>query len=373
MRVEKRTVLAIFSDVNFSPQLVAVLKELRNRQISTRIILIGNHDTLIAKQIQSFGWEMRMIKKRGKFASVFNFILIFKETVMHQPTVVFASGQFATILGILVARVMNVPERVFVRHHSNYHHLYKMRVGILLDKIANRLATKIVAVSSTVKNILVNFEKASAKKISVIYNGIELETFQKPPRTLDHQKKQGNTKEKTFRIGVISRLTDCKGVEYTARAFIRIQSEFAGCHLHVVGAPADADYDVRTILSEINSDLYTLDTEKADIPSFLQNLSAFVHVPNGSEDEAFGLVYIEALASGVPSIFTISGILNELENPNKYSHIVGYRSSEEIYSNLKSILKTGYKPKDAIPNIWLDQFSLEQMSIKYADLLLDGR
>jgi glycosyltransferase involved in cell wall biosynthesis len=64
----------------------------------------------------------------------------------------------------------------------------------------------------------------------------------------------------------------------------------------------------------------------------------FIHVPVNKYCEAFGQVYIEALASGVPSIFTLSGIAAEFIKHEHNALVVEYCNSHEIYNSLMRIL-----------------------------------
>ena len=370
MQKKKNQILAIFSDVNSSPQLVAILQELKNNGGTFRVILIGEIELIIAKQIKALDWDLVIIRKRGRLGSALNLLLVCFQILTYQPRVLFASGQFATAIGMLSAKLLNVPLRIFIRHHSSFHHKYKMKLGIWLDKMANRMATHIVAVSTVVKNILISSESTNSKKIRLIYNGVELAKFRNLNRNMPELYDQNVSAEGFFNIGVISRLTEWKGVVYIAEAFVRLQKEFPNSRLHVVGAFSDSYSTVIDILSPIDQDLYTLKNEISDIPNFLRGLDAFVHVPVGPDDEAFGIVYIEALASGIPCIFTRSGILNELGDPHKYARIIGFRNSEEIYLNLKELIQGTCAPKITVPDLWLNEFSLDVMTKRYSDILL---
>ena len=64
----------------------------------------------------------------------------------------------------------------------------------------------------------------------------------------------------------------------------------------------------------------------------------FVHVPVDKNSEAFGQTYIEALAVGVPSVFTLSGVACEFIENGKNALVVDYQNSEQIYEALKRIL-----------------------------------
>jgi glycosyltransferase involved in cell wall biosynthesis len=64
----------------------------------------------------------------------------------------------------------------------------------------------------------------------------------------------------------------------------------------------------------------------------------FVHVPIDKEIEAFGQIYVEALAVGIPSIFTISGIAADFIQDKKNALVVDYHSSKQIYDSLVELL-----------------------------------
>jgi len=364
---EKR-LLAIFSDVNFSPQLFAVLEELFDRGVDCHVVLIGEADMQIASQIQARGWSFNIICKRGKFSSVINLLLVAVEIIRFKPRTLFASGQFATALGVVSATLLRVPNRVFIRHHSSFHHKFKMKLGIAIDRVANRLATDIVAVSETVRNILILDELVNPTKISLIHNGVNLIEFKSnKSKAVPRNEIQDHP---LFHIGVVSRLTEWKGVQYTASAFVRLQKEFPESRLHIVGAFADSYLDVKHILSSASSDTYTFEEINTNISKYIHDLDVFVHVPVGIDDEAFGIVFIEALSSGIPCIFTKSGVLNELDGLESYAHIVPFRDSEEIYHNLKKLIQGVNDKRLPAPQSWLDQFSLDLMAKRYADLLL---
>ena len=362
--------LIVFSDVNSSPQLIAILQKLHSAGSTFRVILIGDSKVIIGQQIRALEWNLRVISKRGKLASILHLFLICEEIIRNRPKVLFASGQFATAIGMFSARLLNTPRRIFIRHHSNFHHKYNMRFGILLDKIANHFSTEIVAVSTVVKNILISVESVKPQKVRLIYNGIELEKFRNVNLNNMMAINGHNNERNLFNIGVISRLTELKGVKYIAQAFVKLHTEFPDTFLHIAGAFSDSYSEVSKILSTIGQDSYIIERENTDIPGFFRNLNVFVHVPVGIQDEAFGIVYIEALASGVECIFTQSGVLNELDDAQKYLTIVNPQDCEAIYSNLRKILLGISASRAPIPEVWINQFSLEKVAKKYTELII---
>ena len=92
-------------------------------------------------------------------------------------------------------------------------------------------------------------------------------------------------------------------------------------------------------LSQFGSKQYgTIKFEK-DLYSLYHLFDVFVHVPIDEHSEAFGQTYIEALAAGIPSVFTLSGIASEFVKNQENAIVVGYKNSDEIYEGINLILK----------------------------------
>ena len=65
----------------------------------------------------------------------------------------------------------------------------------------------------------------------------------------------------------------------------------------------------------------------------------FVHVPINKQCEAFGQVYVEALASKVPSIFTLSGIASEIIKHKVNAYVCEFKNSQEIFDGMLFYIK----------------------------------
>jgi glycosyltransferase involved in cell wall biosynthesis len=362
--------LFLFSDVNASPMLLSIVKNIQQSENSLKVVVIGEKELEICQSLQQLGIDPFLIRKRSKYGLVWMLASVTSQVLVTKPTTILASGQYATILGIFTTFVLRVRRRIFIRHHSNFHTKNKMRFGILADFMANYMATKIVAVSDVVKEILINSEGVNPTKVILIRNGIDTDRFlgndflEEKPKSFNHHK---------INIGVISRMTGWKGVQYTVDAFAMLHSRYPNSHLNLVGAPADSYELIKEKLASLDTSAYSLKVWHPDILGFLQKLDIFVHVPIGPEDEAFGLVYIEALTSRTPSIFTISGVLHELPSPEKYAHIVPYEDSVAIFNKMVEIIEGVVQKRELLPQEWLQQYSLKVMGKNYLSLLIGDK
>jgi glycosyltransferase involved in cell wall biosynthesis len=365
-----KQILFLFSDVNASPMLLSIVKNVQQSENSFKVVVIGDKELEICQILQQLGINPFLIRKRSKYGLVWMLASVTGQVLVTKPTTILASGQYATILGIFTTFVLRVRRRIFIRHHSNFHTKNKMRFGILADFMANYMATKIVAVSDVVKEILINSEGVNPTKVILIRNGIDTDRFlgndflEEKPKSFNHHK---------INIGVISRMTGWKGVQYTVDAFAMLHSRYPNSHLNLVGAPADSYELIKEKLASLDTSAYSLKVWHPDILGFLQKLDIFVHVPIGPEDEAFGLVYIEALTSRTPSIFTISGVLHELPSPEKYAHIVPYEDSVAIFNKMVEIIEGVVQKRELLPQEWLQQYSLKVMGKNYLSLLIGDK
>ena len=365
-------ILLVFSDVNASPQLLSILKRLKSEQISLKVFLIGDDRLQIAKDMSKEGIDFRVLKRKSKYSSFGLFWAIFLELVKGRPAALYASGQFASVVGISCSFLLGIPMRVFTRHHSNFHHKYNMKFGVFVDRLTNTLATNVIAVSKVVQEILVHDESVRQNKISLIPNGIDLAVFRNTRlNRKEHSSIPAESRDE-LKVGIISRMTNWKGIEYAAKAFVQFQQQYPKAHLCIIGTFSDSYADILEILKPLPKANYTLEEFRSDIAQFLYGLDIFVHVPIGFRDEAFGIVYIEALAGGTPSIVTLSGVLHELPELKNYVEIVPYMDSDSIFAAMLRIVNQVGAAKPLVPEQWLQQYSLDGMASQYSELLLKG-
>ena len=359
--IEKFGVVLAISQTTRSPQLLEVLKCFKLNNVHQHVFIMADIDYPLLVSIKALEISYQVLPITTRFGLIRHVIPIFLYLIRHRPKTLIASGQYATFASIPIAFFLRIRNRIHVRHHSNFHHKGNMRLGLWFDLLMNYFSTQIVAVSRVVQDTLIKKESVPAQKVLLIHNGVDLEHFR-------HADREHNDNSQEFRIGVISRLTELKGVEYTADAFKLFNTKYPNSYLHIVGAVSDSLPRVQNILRQVPSEKYEIESINWDMPGFLKSINVLVHVPLEPDDEAFGLVYIETLASGTPAIFTISGVLNELENPENYFAVVPSRDSNAIFEKLEEyyLSKTNYKE---IPTEWLNQFSLQKQGLAYLKIL----
>jgi len=242
----------------------------------------------------------------------------------------------ACLTGLTAARLAGIPRRILTRHHSDLHHTWHPH-AVKYDKFVNFLATDIIAISSVVENILIAWEGVRPNKVHLIPHGININIFNKSEglqnRVMELKLKYGLQKCGKV-IGVISRFTEWKGVQYIIPAFKKLLAQYPDCVILFANATGDyKDVLMEQCKAIPEKNIRFIEFED-DIPALYGLFDYFVHVPISQESEAFGQIYVEALAARVPSLFTRSGIASDFAKDKFNCIVVPFRDSESILKGI---------------------------------------
>ncbi len=244
----------------------------------------------------------------------------------------------ANMVGLTAARLTGIKKRIYTRHHSDYHHKY-FPSSVKYDRYCNLMATDIVAISKVVKNLLLEKENVPEKKIQLIHHGFKLDCFKNIDKSrIDLLELKYNPQKKRPVIGVISRYIEGKGIQFIIPAFKKLLSEYPDALLMLFNTNGIYTSQIKTLLKQLPSTNYIEVPFENDIFALYKLFDVFVHTPVYKEFEAFGQVYVEPLAAGVPSVFTLSGVANEFIEHKKNALVANYSEAESIYQNIKLIL-----------------------------------
>jgi glycosyltransferase involved in cell wall biosynthesis len=263
-----------------------------------------------------------------------------------RPTAVHTHLFEASLAGLLAARLAGVRQRIHTRHHATLHHRYFPR-AVWYDKAVNALSTDIVAISENVRRVLLEKERVSPQKISLIHHGFLWEHFEAvSPERVAAFRERYQLPEGRWVVGVISRYTHLKGIEYIIEGFEQLLTQAPEACLVLANATGDYAGVIRQKLQTLPADSYREIVFERDIAAFYALMQAFVHVPIDPEVEAFGQIYIEAMAAGVPSIVTLSGVAPEYIQDGLQAWVVPFEDGPAIGQQLLRIYQNPQEAKD---------------------------
>jgi glycosyltransferase involved in cell wall biosynthesis len=295
----------------------------------------------LASYLESKGVPVHRYEYHGKSGLPLLSWKLYKLIKLQRFDIVHAHLFESSISGMVAAFFANTPMRVVTRHHSDFHH-QNSKLAVLMDKIVNRLATHLIAVSSNVQQILVNWEGVNPDKVTIIPHGIDVAAFGSEAVSqtrIDSIRSVLALHKGTKIIGMVSRFIDWKGVQFVIKAFADLRRDYPDLVLVLANAQGPYRHQIIKLLESIPVESYRLVTFEKDMPALYLLFDCFVHVPISSTAEAFGQVYIEALASRVPSVVTVSGVAHDYAKEGVNGLIVPYQDSQSIYVALKDVLE----------------------------------
>lgn len=273
----------------------------------------------------------------------------------------------ANLYGRLAAWLAKVPCII-----ASVHNVYTIDRKIhrrIINKFLARYSDKVVAVSGTVKRDVLTYDGLAEDKVSVIYNGIDSDSFLNLNGSLIRSN-LGISSE-TPVVGTVGRLTVQKGQKYLIDAVSTLRENFPQIVLLIVGdglLRGEIEKYIRTLGLEGN--VILLGTRR-DIPQLLSAMDIFV-LP--SLWEGLGTAVIEAMAAGKPIIATDIPPLREIINSEKVGILVPVKDSNAFASSIELLLHNrtlaenlGKSAKERA----LSHFTIDITVHKYTNLFKD--
>lgn len=281
---------------------------------------------------------------------------------------------YACIAGLIGGCLAGVKNRIHTRHYAGPYPSENRPIFQWLELLVNTLSTKIIAPSKQVRKSLIG-EGVAEDKIIIIHHGFDLNVIQDVPKEIIQEYRDRYQLYSSGPIiGVVARYLKGKGVHYIIPAFRKLLSIYPSAQLVLVHASGRDSQRIKEQLSEIPETSYIETAYEENIFPFYQLFDVFVHVPISPEYEAFGQVCVEALAAGVPCIFTKAGITSEYMEHKRHAWIVEHQNSEQIYAGICNILTDNVLRNTMVNNGLLlvkEKFGLENMIKSLESLYLD--
>ncbi|MBS1952129.1 MAG: hypothetical protein OJF59_000926 [Cytophagales bacterium] len=345
----KKKIIYIISHVHKSLAFEWTAVALKKYYDITFILLNPQHTSLEGFLIEN-EINVYRINYRGKKDFVAALVKTFRFLLKFKPEVVHAHLLDAQLIGLSSAWVAGIKKRVYTRHNSNFHHVYH-RKGIFLDKVSNWLATAIVSISKATDISLTQLEKVDPSKIKKIPHGFNLSVFDSVELIrVTTVRKKWSVPENAICIGVIARHIEWKGIQYIVPAFKKfLRSHPASC-LILANASGPYHETIMELTNEIPRQNLILIPFEEDVAALYKLFDIYVHTPIDEICEAFGQTYIEALACGVPSVFTLSGVASEFVVHLQNAWVANYKDEESIFAGMKALTDSAQLRTQLIEN-----------------------
>lgn len=225
-----------------------------------------------------------------------------------RPDVVDVGTPKAGLLGTLAAALCRVPVRIYTLRGLRYESAagWKRRLLVMLERVACRAATDVVAVSASLRDRAVADGLVDPAKVTVLgagsSNGVDLARFAAPS---DRDALAGGLGLRTDLpvVGFVGRIHADKGVDLLLDAAAELRGRGTDFTLLIVGGADDESGRALESSPAAQHPGTILTGEVGDVAGFL-GLVDVLCLP--TKREGFPNVVLEAAAAGVPTVATLA-------------------------------------------------------------------
>ncbi|MBI4775905.1 MAG: glycosyltransferase [Deltaproteobacteria bacterium] len=265
--------------------------------------------------------------------------LMLRERIQVVHTHLYDGGRY----GRLAAWRCGVPcvvatfHNVYVRRRPRIH---------LINRMLGHITDRIIAVSSSVKNDLIRFDRLPPEKIQVLHNTIDLKAFQEP---YDRQavRRAYGINDTDIVVGWVARLAKQKGHGFLFEAIQLMSESYPNLRLLLVGDGPLKQWLVEKARDLAIEERVVFTGTSHQVPELMSAMDVFV-LP--SLWEGLPLVIGEAMAAGVPVVGTDVGGVGELVIDGETGYLIPPGQPQAIREAVESVLEQPDRTRVMVEN-----------------------
>lgn len=340
MKAGRIRVLKLFSDLEHSKTFELTARHLDRDRFDVRALFLNPPRAAavpLERAFAALGIPTQSWKFEGRRDYLSTLLRLTRHLRDEQYHAVHAELMWADYVGMPAAWLARVPVRLMTRWHATVHHR-EHPSGLKYDRVANRLATRIIAPSRVAYRIVTEWEHVPASKVTLLSPPLDFDRFSAPPPAdVAAVRARYNPDRRYPVIGVVARWVDWKGIQFVIPAVERLLERYPDLLLLLFNTVGEFGDTLRPLLARLPERNYRVVPFEPMSEALYQIFDLFVHVPVDGFVENFGYVYAEALAAGVPSIFTLSGVATGLVEHMTHCYVVPYQSADAVHDGLRAL------------------------------------
>ncbi|MCM8805094.1 MAG: glycosyltransferase [Candidatus Omnitrophica bacterium] len=343
-------------------QLYLLIKNLDKERFKP--FLISLRDGRMKKDFEEIT-NLYLLKKKFKFdlAILLGLIRIIKKEkpdILH--TFMFTSNTWGRLVGIICKIPVIIASERSVDLWKKWYHK-------LIDRFLLKFTDKIICNSEEVKNIYLKKTKGDRRKFLVIYNGIEIEEYEKIKENYRLKEEFGIKNEKIILTG--GRLSFEKNLETFLYVAKKVKERFSYVKFFIVGE-GEEEERLKKLAENLNiKDSVIFTGYRNDLPELIKISDIVVLI---SLWEGMPNLIIEGMICKKPVICTKIGGGKEIIKDGENGFLVDPDDEEVIKEKILFLLKNDEKCKimgEKGYNFAKKTFSLKNMVENYQNLYIE--
>lgn len=277
----------------------------------------------------------------------------FKPSIIH--THLFHAG----ILGRLL--VSKDSSKIVSTEHNTTDLIERGFLWRFLNRLTFEKNDLCIAVSQSVRDLIIQKTKLNPSRVKVIWPGIDLDRFasESVSRSI---KLNGHPPI----IGTIARLSHEKGIDILIKSFQQVHREYPHAMLHIVGTGSEAGFLQRLAEDMGLKKQIVWHGYQRDVRPLLRSFDCYVQP---SRNESFGITILEAMASRVPVIASRVGGVSEIIKDGSSGLLVPPENDVALSRAILRVLKNPTEMKSLTLSAYaeLEKHNMNSVAQQYAE------
>jgi glycosyltransferase involved in cell wall biosynthesis len=217
--------------------------------------------------------------------------------------------QYTPFFYALAARLLCRGPSVLFTEHGRWHPDYPRRKRILANRLLLERRDRVVGVGQAVRRALVHNEGIPARRVQVIYNGVDLSAFAREAADRESLRREMGIGDEDLLILQVARLDHLKDHATAVRTLERVVRHRPDARLVLVGEGPELGVIQEEVRRRKLEPYVRLLGLRKDVPRLLPAADLFLLT---SISEGIPLTVIEAMIAGVPVVATRVGGVGEI-------------------------------------------------------------
>ncbi len=243
--------------------------------------------------------------------------------------------QYTPFFYAMTARCIGINRPIVFVEHGRFHPDYPRRNRMYFNRRMIRHRDRLIAVGNDVRRALIANEGLPAERVEVIYNGVDLEPYDRVRKTREAMRRELGVALEKFVIVQVARLDYLKDHRTAVRAVELLRSTRPNAMLLLVGEGPEREEIEMEIRTRNMSGHVRLLGARSDVPQLLGAADAMLLT---SISEGFPLALIEGMAAGLPIVATDVGGVQEVLKADETGFMARAGNEREIASQLESLM-----------------------------------
>lgn len=361
------TIFHTEASLGWGGQEIRILNEsIGMRERGHRIIIITPAQSTLCKKASDQGFEVIVLSFKRKDYPV-TFFKILKLIKYKRPDFINTHSSKDSWVVSIAARLSKYkPFVIRTRHLST-----PVATNIFGSIIYKLLPHKIITTGETIREQLIEKNRASPGKIVSIPTGVDFKLFD-PNKSYKNIRNELSLPNQTPLVGMVSVLRSWKGHNYFIDAAAIVLEKFPSTRFLIVGGGPRKEDLSKIIEDRRFSDVIFMLGHRDDIPDIMASLDILVHPSYANEGVPQSI--IQSMAMGIPVIASDLKALREVVTDGETGLVVPQKNSGDFAKKIMLLLGDKglmQKLRNNGRKLVLEKFSLEIM-IGSIELLYRG-